>query len=85
MIPNVLYNLSMIVESYYLHYFKSASPNRGIKVLHIHTPNEGLNTIPLIKLNKQLEAYTFILIPVKDNEKLNLTNDVVLTPKNISI
>ena len=68
------------VESYYLHYFKSASPNRGIKVLHIHTPNEGLNTIPILNLTNN-EAYTFILIPVKDNEKLNLTNDVVLTPK----
>lgn len=68
------------VDSYYLNYFRSALPNNGIKVLYIESPEEGLNSIPVSNLIND-KSYTFILIPVKDNEKLNLSNEVVIVPK----
>ena len=68
------------VDNYVLQYYKAAFPNAGVKIFYINTPAEGLNTINLTNL-KNNTTYDVIVIPVKNNNKMNSSNKISLTPR----
>jgi hypothetical protein len=67
------------VDSYMLKYYMSSRPTEGVKIFSINEFNVNLNIKSIGNLENDVE-YSFVIVPIKDNTRLPMSNILRLVP-----